>query len=134
VGRLAFVPQEIEDRIQQLRAPVLATDGHQELNRLCVEFGDALNQHIGRLRDQVRAFRDSSSTPAFEKGDQGGMLDEQSKQKMKELCDLIAKEQDRQRFSSLMEELNRLLDDCYTAPATEKRETLKRKDPALPSS
>ena len=45
-----------------------------------------------------------------------GMLDEPSKQRMKELCDLIVKEQDHQRFSSLVAELNRLLDDCYTAP------------------
>ena len=49
---------------------------------------------------------------------EGGMLDEQSKQKMKELCDLIANEQDHHRFSSLMAELNRLLEDCYPTPAT----------------
>jgi hypothetical protein len=48
---------------------------------------------------------------------EGGMLDEQSKQKMKELCDRIADEQDHHRFSSLVAELNRLLDDCYPAPA-----------------
>ena len=47
----------------------------------------------------------------------GAMLDEQSKQRMKELCDRIANEQDHHRFSSLVAELNRLLDDCYPAPA-----------------
>jgi hypothetical protein len=45
------------------------------------------------------------------------MLDEQSKQRVKQLCDLIAKEQDHHRFSRLVEELNRLLDDCYATPA-----------------
>ena len=51
------------------------------------------------------------------------MLDEQPKQRVKELCDLIAKEQDHHRFSSLVAELNRLLDDCYpTRPADPKKE------------
>jgi hypothetical protein len=67
--------------------------------------------------DQVHAFRDSSSTRVPRKGDQAGMLDEPSKQRVKQLCDLIAKEQDHHRFSSLVEELNRLLDDCYATPA-----------------
>jgi len=51
------------------------------------------------------------------KESKGGMLNEQAKQRVKELCELIAKEQDHHRFSSLVEELNRLLDDCYTTPA-----------------
>jgi hypothetical protein len=38
------------------------------------------------------------------------MIDETSKQRVKELCDLIAKEQDHQRFSVLVAELNQLLD------------------------
>jgi hypothetical protein len=38
------------------------------------------------------------------------MLDELSKQRVKELCDLIAKEQDHHRFSVLIAELNQLLD------------------------
>jgi hypothetical protein len=46
------------------------------------------------------------------------MLDEQSKQRMKELCDLIATEQDHHRFSSLVAELNRLLDHCDPTPPT----------------
>jgi hypothetical protein len=49
------------------------------------------------------------------------MLDEQSKQRMKELCDRIANEQDHHRFSSLVAELNRLLDDCYSPPATDSK-------------
>lgn len=38
------------------------------------------------------------------------MLDESSKQRVKELCDLIAREQDHHRFSVLVAELNQLLD------------------------
>lgn len=38
------------------------------------------------------------------------MLDEQSKQKVKELCDRIAKEQDHKQFSILISELNQLLE------------------------
>jgi hypothetical protein len=53
-----------------------------------------------------------------------GMLNKQAEQRVKELCDLIAKEQDRHRFSSLVAELNRLLDDCSNTPATD----LKKKD------
>jgi hypothetical protein len=40
------------------------------------------------------------------------MLDELSKERVKHLCDLIAKEQDHQRFSVLVAELNDLLDGC----------------------
>jgi hypothetical protein len=61
----------MEHRIQQLRAQVVATEDDEERNRACAEFEAALNQHTGRLRDRVRAFRDSSSTPAPEKGDHG---------------------------------------------------------------
>ena len=56
--------------MQQLRAQVAATDDDEGLNRLCVEFGGALHQQVGRLRDPVRPFRDSSNTPAAKKGDQ----------------------------------------------------------------
>ena len=38
------------------------------------------------------------------------MLDEASKRRVKELCDLIAKEQDHHRFSQLLAELNQVLD------------------------
>lgn len=38
------------------------------------------------------------------------MLDEASKQRVKELCDSIAKEQDPHRFSSLLVQLNQVLD------------------------
>ena len=39
------------------------------------------------------------------------MFDGQSKQRIKQLCDLIAKEQDHQQFSLLIAELNQLLED-----------------------
>ena len=38
------------------------------------------------------------------------LLDELAKQRVKELCDLIAKEQNPSRFSTLLMELNELLD------------------------
>ena len=38
------------------------------------------------------------------------MLDEASKRRVKDLCDLIAKEQDHHRFSQLLAELNQVLD------------------------
>lgn len=38
------------------------------------------------------------------------MLDGESKERVKELCDQIAKEQDRHRFSELISELNQLLE------------------------
>ncbi len=38
------------------------------------------------------------------------MLTEESKKRVKELCDLIAKEQDHRRFLNLLSELNRELD------------------------
>lgn len=54
------------------------------------------------------------------------MFDEQSKERIKQLCDLIAKEQDQQRFSLLIAELNQLLEkmqstgarDAQPAPVT----------------
>jgi len=58
------------------------------------------------------------------------MLDEQPKQRVKELCDLIAKEQDHHRFSSLMAELNRLLDDCHPAPPTDSKKKNPETDPS----
>jgi hypothetical protein len=39
-----------------------------------------------------------------------GMLDDASKQRVKELCDLIAKEQNAYRFSDLLRQLNAVLD------------------------
>jgi len=96
---------------------MVATDDDEELNLSCVEFGYALQQHAGRLRDQVPAFANPPAHLLRRKEIKGAMLDEQSKLRVKELCDLIAKEQDHHRFSSLVEELNRLLDDGYTTPA-----------------
>ena len=38
------------------------------------------------------------------------MLDEPARQRVKEICELILKEQDQRRFSVLIAELNQLLD------------------------
>lgn len=54
------------------------------------------------------------------------MFDEASKERIKQLCDLIAKEQDHHRFSLLIAELNQLLErmqparprDAQAAPVT----------------
>jgi len=51
------------------------------------------------------------------------VLDDASKQRVKELCDLIAKEQDQNRFSVLIHELNQLLDGLHTGGGTEGRPT-----------
>jgi len=47
------------------------------------------------------------------------MLDEESKRRVKELCNRIANEQDHKQFSVLIAELNQLLDpnDGKTSPA-----------------
>ena len=42
------------------------------------------------------------------------MLDGDSKQRVKDLCDQIAREQDRDRFSQLISELNQLLEEAGT--------------------
>ena len=47
------------------------------------------------------------------------MFDEFSKQRVKHLCDQIAKEQDHQRFSLLVAELNDLLEGFDPARKTE---------------
>jgi hypothetical protein len=65
----------------------------------------------------------------------GGKLNEQGERRVKERCDRIAKEQDRQRFSSLVAELNRLLDDCYCTPATNsKKKNSEMENPSFPAS
>jgi len=63
------------------------------------------------------------------------MLDELSKQRVKHLCELIAKEQDHQRFSVLMKELNDLLDgrkdgDADPYPSPDGDRYLSRKEPS----
>lgn len=52
------------------------------------------------------------------------MLDDISKQRVKELCDLIAKEQDQKRFSVLIQELNQLLDGFQTGTEKDGRPDL----------
>ena len=49
------------------------------------------------------------------------VLDDAAKQRVKDLCDLIAKEQDQTRFSVLIHELNQLLDGLHTGGATDGR-------------
>lgn len=64
------MPGDIENRIQQLCLQVVATQDDEELNRLCVELRNALNDHIRQLRQQVGEYRDSLNQ-APKKGDPG---------------------------------------------------------------
>jgi uncharacterized coiled-coil protein SlyX len=64
------VSGNLEDRIQQLCAQVVATQDDEELNRLCTELRDALNRHIAFLRKKVAEYRNSSGKKAPRKGDE----------------------------------------------------------------
>ncbi len=64
------VSRDLEDRIQQLCAQVVATEDEEELNRLCSELRDALNRHIALMRKRVADFRKSSGKHAPKKGDE----------------------------------------------------------------
>ena len=59
------------------------------------------------------------------------VLDDASKQRVKDLCDLIAKEQDQTRFSVLIHELNQLLDGLHTGGATDGRPGLVSRNEEL---
>lgn len=67
--KLKPVGRDLEERIQQLCSDVIATDQDEELNRLCLELRDALNEHIGHLRQRVAAYRNSLKKKAPVKGD-----------------------------------------------------------------
>jgi hypothetical protein len=51
------MPSDLERRIQQLCADVVATNDSERLNQLCRELQEALSRHIGGLRDQVKEYR-----------------------------------------------------------------------------
>ena len=52
------------------------------------------------------------------------MLDEESKQRVRELCDQIAKEQNPERFAKLVQQLNEAFDSA-DLPGAEKRDNEK---------
>jgi hypothetical protein len=58
------------------------------------------------------------------------VLDEVSKQRVKELCDQIAKEQDRNRFSELIAELNQILESSETKTDGHTHFSLPTKEPS----
>lgn len=64
------VARRLEERIQQLCSQVVATHDDEELSRLCVELRNALNEHIGQLRDEVDQYRNSLNQ-APKKGEVG---------------------------------------------------------------
>jgi len=51
------VERDLERRIQQLCAQVVATDDPDELNELCAQLQKALKDHIGGIRQRVKEFR-----------------------------------------------------------------------------
>jgi len=61
------------------------------------------------------------------------MLDEASKQRVKELCDLIAKEQDAHRFSTLLAQLNQVLDGLDPASDKDGQRELSTRSSQNPS-
>lgn len=61
--------RDLEERIQQLCAKVVATQDDEELSRLCVELRKAMNEHVGRLRQQVDRYRSSLDKRAPKKGE-----------------------------------------------------------------
>ncbi len=58
------------------------------------------------------------------------MLDGDSKERVKELCDQIAKEQDRNRFSELISELNQLLEKSSSKNGSDGTATPAVKNPS----
>jgi hypothetical protein len=74
-----------------------------------MELRNALNEHIRQVRQRVEDDRDSLN-PGPQRKETLGMLDEHEKQRVKELCERIAKEQDHNQFSILIAQLNQLLE------------------------
>jgi hypothetical protein len=63
------MPRDLERRIQQLCAEVVATDDSEELNRLCNELQLALSEHIAGLREKVIEFKAVTKRRPGRKGD-----------------------------------------------------------------
>jgi hypothetical protein len=101
--------RHLEERIQQLCTKDRATEPQAESGTVyalmykspslstCI-FCARKSRVLGRSRNACRERRNTS------------VLDEISKNRVKELCDQIAKEQDHYRFSLLISELNRILE------------------------
>ena len=75
-----------------------------------MELRDVSTEYIGHSREQDGFSQFFSEVALLRKEGQGGMLDEPARQRVKEICELILKEQDHRRFSVLIAELNQLLD------------------------
>jgi hypothetical protein len=74
-----------------------------------MELRNALNEHIRQVRQRTEDDRDSLN-PGPQRKETLGMLDDHEKQRVKELCERIAKEQDHNQFSTLIAQLNQLLE------------------------
>jgi len=60
---------DLENRIQQLCAQIVATDDDEEMFRLCIELRQALSEHVGQIREQVADFRSRSGSSTPKKGE-----------------------------------------------------------------
>jgi hypothetical protein len=69
VGDTGLMTRELENRIQQLCAQIVATDNDEEMLRLCIELQKALSEHAGRIRDQVADYRTRSEGSPPKKGE-----------------------------------------------------------------
>ena len=56
---------DLERRIQQLRAEIVATDDPEKLNGLCRGLQKALSQYIGDLRDRLKEYGKFCQNPAL---------------------------------------------------------------------
>jgi len=63
------VERDLERRIQQLCAQVVATEDTEELNQLCAELQKALKDHIGGIRERVKEFGSASKRRPSKKND-----------------------------------------------------------------
>ncbi len=68
-AKLGHMPGDLEERIQQLCARIVASDDPGELNSLCADLQKALKEHIQSLRDQVANYRAASETHPPKKGE-----------------------------------------------------------------
>jgi len=70
---------------------------------------ECAERHIRQVRQQWKTT--ATLSIQVERKETLGMLDDHEKQRVKELCERIAKEQDHNHFSTLIAQLNQLLEE-----------------------
>ena len=48
--------RRLDDHIQQLCLQLVATDDEEEVRRLCSELKQAINEHVGRMRERLKSY------------------------------------------------------------------------------